>query len=363
MKIQGCKVKQGERSFYIGTMKVGELISRTQVDKFISGHPEGYQRNLSDARARAFGRFIDSGGYSPSSILLNVREPDAIKESGNHIELPDDVSIWVVDGQHRVAGLEYAVSRDPANSDIDFPIILMNETSNYEEAKQFVIINKTQKGVRTDLAERFLMRAVKEEGREKLFEMREAGALSGILKNVEWVTMAIEIADILNGDKKRVWYGKIQLPNAPKKGTTVSQGAFTESLESILKDTSFQGRPVQQIASAVGNYWDAIKELCAEAIENPKDHVIQKTTGVAVLHKIFPRVADLCRDDKGNRILTREYIKSVLKDMPFMESEYWQSVGTAGKRGTNKKAFASLELEALEMLESVRAGKQPDMIV
>jgi len=363
MKIKGCKIRQGKKSFFVGTMKVGELISRTQVDKFISGHPEGYQRNLSDARARAFGRFIDVGGFSPSSILLNIRDINAVKEAGGYIEFPDDVDVWIVDGQHRIAGMEFAVSRDPGNSELEFPVIIMNETSNYEEAKQFVIINKTQKGVRTDLAERFLMRAVKEEGREKLFEMRETGALSGILKNVEWVTLAIEIADILNSDKKRPWYGKIQLPNAPKKGTTVSQGAFTESLESILKDTSFQGRPVQQISSALGNYWDAINELCTEAIENPKDHVIQKTTGVAVIHKIFPRVAELCRDDKGNRILTKDNIKAVLKDMPFMNSEYWQSNGTAGRRGTSKKAFASLTLEALEILESSRESKGPDIIV
>lgn len=363
MKIKGCEVKQGKQSFFIGTMKVCDLIERAQVDKFIGGHPDGYQRNLSDARAKSFGRFIDGGGISPSSILLNIRDTNTVKEVDGYVELPDDVSIWIVDGQHRIGGMEFAVSRDPANSDLEFPVIIMNESSNYEEAKQFVIINKTQKGVRTDLAERFLMRAVKEEGREKLFEMRASGALSGILKNVEWVTKAIETADILNSDKKRPWYGKIQLPNAPKTGTCVSQGAFTQSLEPIFKDTSFQGKPVQQIASALGNYWDAINELCIDAMENPKEHVLQKTTGVAVLHKIFPRVTELCRNEKGNKILTKDNIQSVLKDMPFMNSEYWGSNGTAGRRGTSKKSFASLTLEALEVLESSRESKEADIIV
>jgi len=363
MKIRGCEIRQSGKGFFVGVMKVGDLIERAQVDKFISGHPDGYQRNLSDARARSFGRFMDGGGISPASILLNIRDADTIKETDGYIEWPDDMPIWVVDGQHRIGGMEFAVSRDPANSDLEFPVIILNESSNYEEAKQFVIINKTQKGVRTDLAERFLMRAVQEEGREKLFEMRESGALSGILKNVEWVTQAIEIADILNSDKKRPWYGKIQLPNAPKTGTVVSQGALTQSLEPILKDTTFQGKPVQQIASALGNYWDAINGLCIDAMENPKEHVIQKTTGVAVLHKIFPRVAELCRDDKGNRILTKDNIQSVLKDMPFMNSEYWESNGTAGRRGTSKKAFASLTLEALEILEASRQSKEPDIIV
>jgi len=363
MKIKGCEVQQGNNRFFIGIMKVGDLLDRVQVDKFISGHPDGYQRNLSDTRARAFGRFIDGGGISPASILLNVRDANNIEEIDGYINMPDNVPIWVVDGQHRIGGMKFAVERDPANTDLEFPVIIMNERSNYQEAKQFVIINKTQKGVRTDLAERFLMRAVQEEGREKLFEMRETGVLGGILKDIEWVTTAIEIADILNGDKKHPWYGQIQLPNAPKTGTVVSQKAFTDSLEPILKDTSFQGKQVQQIASALGNYWGAINELCIDAFDNPKEHVIQKTTGVFVLHKIFPRVTELCRDDRGNRILTKENIKTVLKDMPFMESEYWESNGTAGRRGTSRKAFASLTLEALEILEASREITGPDLVV
>lgn len=363
MKIEGKKVQQGNKIFFVGKMKISDLLDRVQVDKFINGHPDGYQRNLSDARARAFGRFIDGGGISPSSILLNVRDVDNITEADGYIDLPDDVTIWVVDGQHRIGGMIFAVEREPKNSDLEFPVIIMNETSNYEEAKQFVIINKTQKGVRTDLAERFLMRAVKEEGREKLFEMRESGVLRGILKDVEWVTTAIQIADILNSNKTYPWYGKIQLPNSPKTGTTVSQKSFTDSLEPILKDTFFQGKQVQQIASAIGNYWEAINELCTEAIESPKDHVLQKTTGVFVLHKIFPRVTELCRDEKGNRILTKESINSVLKNMAFMNSEYWQSNGIAGRRGTSRKAFSSLSLEALELLESKQEVKERDMVV
>jgi len=363
MIIKGYRVEQGENHFFVGAMKASDLLDRTQVDHFVSGHPDGYQRNLSEARARSFGRFMDSGGISPASILLNMRDADINEETEGFINIPDDIPIWVVDGQHRMGGIRFAVERDPSLNNLEFPIIIMNQKSSYEEAKQFVIINKTQKGVRTDLAERFLMRAVQEEGREKLFEMRETGALRTILKDVEWVTKAIEIADILNGDKKHPWYGKIQLPNSPKIGTTVSQKAFTDSLEPVLKDTFFLGRQVQQIASALGNYWDAIDELCSDAIVNPKEHVIQKTTGVSVLNKIFPRVTEICRDDKGNRVLTRDKFKIVLQGMPFMDSEYWESNGMAGRRGTSKKAFSSLSLEALEALETSPEATETDIII
>jgi len=333
MKIQGHTVRQGDDALYVGVMKVKDILDRGRVDMFIAGHPDGYQRALSEARARAFGRFIDDGNLSPSSILLNIREGEVTEAPEGTLNLPDETSIWIVDGQHRIEGLRFAVGRDPEINDLEFPVVVMNQPSSYEEAKQFVIINKTQKGVRTDLAQRFLMQAMKQEGRDKLLAARdERGVLGGVLKDVEWVTRAIEIADILNADKKHPWYGKIQLPNTPKDGTTVTQGSFTNSLEPVLKDSFFQGKPVQPISSALGNYWDAIYELCEAAFESPKDYVIQKTTGVFVLHKIFPRVAEFCHDDKGNRVLTKEKIKSVLEGLPFISADYWESNGTAGKK-------------------------------
>lgn len=364
MKIKGTVVKQGDDVLYVGAMKVKDILDKGQVDMFVAGHPDGYQRALSAARARAFGRFIDDGNLSPSSILLNVREAEVTEAPKGTLNLPDEASIWIVDGQHRIEGLRFAVGRDPQINGLEFPVVIMNQPSSYEEAKQFVIINKTQKGVRTDLAQRFLMQAMKQEGRGKLLAARdERGVLGGVLKDIEWVTRAIEIADILNADKKHPWYGKIRLPNAPKDGTTVAQGSFTNSLEPVLKDSFFQGKNVQSIALALGNYWDTIYELCEAAFESPKEYVIQKTTGVFVLHKIFPRVSEFCRDDKGNRVLTKEKIKSVLGGLPFISADYWDNNGTAGMRGTSQKAFASLVMEALETLEASQEIKGPDLVV
>lgn len=363
MKIYGHAVKQGVSTFHVGVMKVRDLVQFGELDRFIVGHPDGYQRALSMARARSFGRFMENNGFSPSSVLINFREGQITEESEGTLNLPEETDMWIVDGQHRVAGLKFALERNPDIGELEFPVVIMNEPTSYQEAKQFVIINKTQKGVRTDLAERFLMQFVKKEGRSALIEMREKGVLGGILKNIEWITKAIEIVDILNMDKEHHWYGKIRLPNEPKDGTTVAQKAFADSLEPILKDSFFQGKAVQSIASALGNYWDSIYEICEAAFENPKDYVIEKTTGVFVLNKIFPRVTEFCRDEKGNRVITKAKIKSVLEGLSFMNDEYWGTDGTAGRRGTSRKAFASLVMEALESLEASREAVEPDLVV
>jgi len=367
MKIKGFKIQGNDISnpIFFGSMKVEDLLKVTEVDMFQAGHQSGYQRQLSEARAKAFGRFILAGNMSPTTLLLNIREGKIKEEKFGAIDIEDAKTIWLVDGQHRREGLKYAAERREDIKEMEYPVIIMNQPSSYEEAKQFVIINKNQKGVRTDLAQRFLMQAVNKEGRENLRKMRDSGALTGVgLKDFEWNTAAIEITDILNNDKKHIWHSKIRLPNEPKDGTIVTQGAFSTSLEPILKDSIFEGKPVQGIASAIGNYWDGIKELCEAAFENPDSYAIQKTTGVFVLHKIFPRVVEFCRDENGNLVLTKEKIKSVLEGLGFMNSEYWDSkIGDAGIRGTSRKAFAGLALEALEILENNREKKASKLIL
>lgn len=362
MKIKGYSMNQGKIVFYVGVMKVKDLVNIGRVDTFSAGHEEGYQRSLSMARARAFGRYILTNNFSPSSILLNVRDQNVNQSSEGTLTFPDGVQMWVVDGQHRLAGLRFALEQDPNIGEIEFPVVIMNEPSSYKEAWQFITINKTQKGVRTDLAERFLNQALKIEGRKALSDLRQTGVLSSILKDVEWIGKALDIADILNREKSHPWCMKIRLPNEPKNGTIIAQKSFTDSLEPVLKDSFFQGKDENAIAAALINYWDAIWELCEEAFANPREHVIQKTTGVFVLHKVFPRVSELCHDEYGNRVLTTERIKSVLERSQMMSSEYWASEGEAGKRGTSRKAFGSLVMEFLEDLESSQLTNHPDLI-
>jgi len=358
MKIYGYPIHQGGAEFYAGVVGVNVLLERIRVDTFSSVSQDGYQRSLSAARARAFGRYILGKNYSPLSILVNVREADAISVGEGIIEVRDDVELWVVDGQHRVEGFRFATQQDP-----EVGLMLMNQPSGYQEAWQFITINKTQKGVRTDLAERFLDQALKREGRAALQDMRDQGALRGMLRNIEWVGKALAIADELNAGRGHAWYGKIRLPNEPKYGTLVAQKSFTDSLEPILKDAFFQGKDSHAIAAALGNYWDAITELTQAAFDSPQDHVIQKTTGVFVMHRIFPRVSELCRDKYGNRVLTRERIKSVLGQISMMTADYWASNGPAGKRGTSKKAFSVIALEMLESLEEAQSqSAEPDLV-
>src|SRR5439155_250558 len=185
-----------------------------------------------------------------------------------------------------------------------------------------------------------------------------------VLRGAEWITKAVDIADSLNGDRLSVWYHRIRLPNEPRNGSVVAQKAFTDSLEPILKDVYFQGKDARVIAPALRNYWNAIAELCPAAFEEPSQYVIQKTSGVGVLHKVFPRVSEMCVDGRGNRVLTQEMIKSMLEGTPQMQdSGYWGGSGEAGRRGTGKSAVRFLAMEFLEALEGKAEAREQSLIV
>jgi len=345
LEIEAIHFIQNETTMYIAKMKTTDLLNRTKVDvwRIDEGVEKGYQRNPSVSRARSFGRFMQVGNTSPSSILLSIRGDDAkrVRYEKGHLIVPDNLTLWLVDGQHRVEGLRQVIDVDSNIGGLEFPVVIMLVDLDYEEAKQFVIINKTQKGVRADLAERFLQKAIKMEGWKQLRAQKELGILKPILGDIDWRPRAVEIADMLNNDTDSVWHGKIRLPNAPKENTIVAQKSFTDSLEPILKHEYFKNRTADAIVSILNNYWNAISKLCDDAFDTPQDYVLQKTTGTFVLHRILPTVAKYCRDAQGKLVLTEPKIEEILSKVKkeYMNSKYWHVDGEAGQMGTSQKTF------------------------
>ena len=343
MKIRAIPFKQHGMTMYNAVLTAKDLSSQTKVDVWHPTNEDGYQRDVSLPRARKFGNYITTE-ISPPAILANIRESDkdAIKYENGKLEIPDHVSLWLVDGQHRVAGLhELLASSGEKYQDIEMPVVIMVGQSVYDEAKQFVIVNNSQKRIRTDLGERFLQKAAKIEGRDTLVN-------KGI-RNIEWTPTAIEIVDLLNNDDHSVWHNKIKLPNEPKGSTIVSQKAFSDSLKPLLKeDGRYFRRSASHVSPIINRYWEAISEICPEPFTEPENYVMLKTTGVVTLHAILPRVVQMIGNDSPQK---SDFVKILSKIESIKDYSKWQSPDGEYSRMTGQKGFLIIKMELLEDLE------------
>lgn len=343
LKIKVLPCNQNGTTYFVGVAKVGAILQNYDVDVWSPENKSGYQRGVSKPRARAFGRFIAKGGTSPATILINVRDVDLVERAGM-IEIPTEFKAWLVDGQHRIVGLSEVQNEFPHIMDVEFPLIITNHRDSYEEAVNFLIFNKMQKGVRADLAERIIQEAIEKRGKDKLTNDRETGIIPrSILSDLEWRPKATNIMDKLNSDERSPFFERVRFPNSPKVATVVNEISITDSLKPILKDEILGDFSTDNLASAIINYWRAIKSLCPEAFENHDEYVIQKTTGVFALHQAFTAVARYCRRSDGAMDLREETIRSVLSHVPEQfRSEFWGSDGTAGLMGSSRKSYAAV---------------------
>src|SRR5207249_7358119 len=75
---------------------------------------------------------------------------------------PNGGKLYIPDGQHRAFGLRWAIDEYPGQlEEYQLPTVLFvaeGEDPRYEEAVQFYTINNYAKRVRTDLAQRHVLR-------------------------------------------------------------------------------------------------------------------------------------------------------------------------------------------------------------
>jgi len=346
MRLPAFEIEQNGKKFYAGYMLAQQLCDekRVKADAWSPGNREGYQRRLDVVRARLFTKYVaNPDNISPPAVLLSVRESVEFKsKDGKYgiLSIPDSSILYEVDGQHRIEGLREAVKRDQIDSDFALPVIIIcpvklgeKEATNprFCEAKQFVVINRTQKTVRSDLSDRFIARLAPEQ--------RQELEVLGAVETLERTQVAVQIADKLTNKARSPWEGRIKLPG--KRGGGVSQRAFTNSLEPVLKDPILKTLEYDELIDALDQYWTAWRNLCPKAFDEPQHHVIQKTTGLSVLHELFIEAAKLLKS--RHKDWTQGNFYEVLDKMTRgVSDEFWHSRGEAARGGSSKAVLRSL---------------------
>ena len=377
-----------DKPMFTGLIKISELLKLDQQDQLkvaefsvrtADSPEEGYQRTVESTRAKRFGRWLATGNnISPASILLSIRKEDVdmhatcsereanvatslgLRDADSvDLKIQPDCKIWIVDGQHRIRGIKELAEADQkkiGNVNIAFTLLWGLDVT--AEAEQFVIINKTQKAVRTDLAERFVAKEYKRRGEVSVM----ADPNSPIFKKAPWLAKAMDVLDtLIDPDRKTVWTDKVLLPNEIRAKTmTVTQSAFTNSLETILRPklgplANEDSYKICDIVDIIDDYWNAIKENCPTPFEPrsethiPNDYALQQTVGVSSLHLLLTMLLNdfkgvLARDRETRtrqftELLAVDGIQNVDSWDRTIEMEEGVKGGKWTMMGTNQKTF------------------------
>jgi len=292
--------KRPDVNLYSAVVPLKELLGRSLPDTYRHDNREGYQRPLTPSRLRQVSTYLrEEEGVLPTSLLLCIRQPDhasfepaGIESGGGEpglLTIPAGVRLWLVDGQHRLAGLERALTRDKAKwlADYPLPVTIVEGIDAYEEMRYFHVINTRQRGVPTDVVDRHLLTMREAEGVALLEREGERNYLRA---------RATKLCDLLNSDASSPWYGTIIMPGDKRRPHhLMRQHGMVSSLDPVVRDSFVKRLTDEEAGRLLLNYWCAARERWQSAFEEPQGYVIQKALGAGALHQVMPDILEVCR--------------------------------------------------------------------
>ncbi len=365
IKFQCLKVTQPIGEFYIGVMNHEDLIKITYVDirRLDTGSEQrevevytGIQRELSKNRVKEIAKYVNMVDATfPTGVIIHVNPDDVVsydKATGT-MELPFSDSIAkVLDGQHRIAGLEEYPKGDDS---FQIAVTIFVGMELEDQAIVFATINKTQTKVNKSLV-------------ADLFEFATHRSPHKTAHN---------IIRALNQKDGSPFKDKIKILGTAqdKVKESITQATFAEALMKLFskdlmtdRDTfkrgktpdKFQGKELQArplrnlfidgqdgtIAKIIWEYFSAVEERWPEAWkEVTQNMILNKSTGFIALMNLFK---DLYTREaqNGEIVLKAKYLqylkKSKLESKDFTRERFLP--GSGGQSALLSSLKSDLEI-------------------
>ena len=325
MKLKAIKVnnqKNDKCEMYLCSITIGDLIDTHQIkvdlwkEEKIGSKDEGYQRSEDRPHVKKIIKSILSDGIDfPTSILLSYRKNGEkmpkfeYDEKKSIIEI-NEFPIYLVDGQHRTAGIREALKElektDKKIRNFEIGAVLLVGLDKYQEMEYFEIINTTSKKVKTELARELLFQRVKN---MPGYDLRAN-------KDKSWVVRGLSIIHELNQREASPWLNRVKMPNKiydKSENAVAGEGQLLASLKVALESPNIRIKKLDETINIFDDYWKAVRDAFPDAFLRPKKHVIQKTTGFFPLHMIFPQIVAKLLEQRKE--LSKNNFKNILHQM------------------------------------------------
>lgn len=347
-------INQNGTELIIAKFRAKQLIGNVEVETLEADNPDGYQRDLKKKRIQALDAFVRSGNPIPPALILSVRhKPRKTAQGVYEFVLP----LIVIDGQHRIGGLELAMIADAKFGDFEFVVVVVYCPKQEVEAKLFIDINHAQKAVSKDygvaVAHNLNKTAV---GKKFLATDPVFGKDSDI--NTKAYTIALKLnsdGGILpcpNPLQSRI---KLLTEQPPTYSNPITAGTVTRSLETILSMDLDQ----RSVGTYVLAYWRGISIAYRKPVQNYKDSVILRNLGMEIFHRVFPTVYNVLVALKGDPTNPLHYAQILeLGKVTGPKDNDWMTFGRFGKIGGSYKTISTVAQEIKGSIEKSQFSLQ-----
>lgn len=323
MKLNILKLNQPIGEYYITVINAKSLynscfISRRDYDPQLFISSGGVQRKDSKERIKNIKKYCnDPDATFPSAIIVSINSED-FKFTDNTLEFDENKKnlFEIIDGQHRLLG----ISESTLSDSLEIPLVIMPNLTDEEKAYVFSTINSNQKKIDPSLI-------------YDLFNISK--------KRSPYKTMH-ELARALNSDKNSPFYRRLKMLGKKLLQTeTISQGTFVNHLIGLIsknpKDDTIELKKNKKLKDdksiplryyfineednflykIIFNYFKAAETIFKQEWNNPKDYIINRSTGFGGLVMALNKLLEL---GMNNNNLSIEYFESVfLNYKQFLE--------------------------------------------
>ncbi|MHB8502913.1 MAG: DGQHR domain-containing protein [Candidatus Acidiferrales bacterium] len=344
IRFKCLEVTQPIGTFYIGAINSRDLvyIAYSDIRKKAGRALEEYlgiERDLSPGRVSELKQYVNTiDATFPSSVILAV-EPDKSeydRDSGTMILVREEDVAKIIDGQHRIAGLEAF-----AGEEFDVNATIFVDMDMEDQAMVFATINLKQTKVSKSLA-------------YDLYEYAVGRSPQKTCHN---------IAKLLNNKSDSPFRNKIKILGVAtgKPEETLTQATFVDRLMKHIstdpmrdKDTLKRKNKLKPvtgkekdrlifrnffiedrdavIAKNVANYFSAVASIWPQAwTMPPKGNILGRTTGFAALMRLLrPAYLKLSNDKE---VVETSSFRSLLDEVQSRENDFTSDRFLPGSTG------------------------------
>ena len=335
-------IDQPAGRFYVSKINAKDIIPISQSNKRTPYNSEGIQRQINKTRVNEIAKYcVNEDAMFPTPIILSgkseyfkfydndgniIISENFIDLSGGFIEIDNEKIIKdkkflsIVDGQHRLAGI------DASGEDYRFDLVVMFvfDTESYQDAEIFTVINRNQKQVSKSLVydlygltdeitiEKFSHEIVKEMNNRDDSLMKNRIKMLGYKTDdfkdnskEQIVSQATIVDQIIPMISKNPYKDNILLKN----GDILELGGRKEVLRNLFIEDDL--KKTQNCIIAYMNAW--IMKLKENHLDST---ILFKTVGFIAAFKIFQNIIEnheyIIKED-----VHQELFDNILSELPF----------------------------------------------